>query len=160
MATLTSSRTVQIGNHTIEFGPRGMRRNAEGVESRPYERFTLTPVTPFIGAEISDIDLRDPSEEQIEDVRRALLEWKVVFFRDQPISSVNHRDFAAHWVNSRSIHFSHRERSRQSSDSNAERTVQEPRTSGTSTSPGRRRRRSVQYFGRSTYRLPVVTRSG
>ncbi len=97
MATLTSSRTVQIGNHTIEFGPRGMRRNPEGVESRPYERFTLTPVTPFIGAEISDIDLHDPSEEQIEDVRRALLEWKVVFFRDQPISSVNHRDFAAHW---------------------------------------------------------------
>ncbi|MCD2105548.1 MULTISPECIES: TauD/TfdA dioxygenase family protein [Rhodococcus] len=97
MATLKSSRTVRIGNHTIEFGPRGMRRNPEGVESNPYERFTLTPVTPFIGAEISDIDLRDPSEDQIEDLRRALLEWKVVFFRDQPISSLNHRDFAAHW---------------------------------------------------------------
>src|SRR3546814_20753761 len=97
MATLTSSRTVQIGNHTIEFGPRGMRRNPEGVESRPYERFTLTPVTPFIGAEISDIDLNDPSEEQIEDVRRALLDWKVVFFRVQPLSSVNRRAFAAHW---------------------------------------------------------------
>ncbi|MFD4181694.1 TauD/TfdA dioxygenase family protein [Rhodococcus sp. NPDC058514] len=97
MSTLTTSRTVEIGGHSIEFGPRGMRLNADGVESMPYERFEVRPVTPFIGAEIHGVDLRDPSAEVIDDLRRALLEWKVIFFRDQDISSVQHRDFAQRW---------------------------------------------------------------
>lgn len=97
MATLTSSRTVEIGGHSIEFGPRGMRRCADGFASEPYTQFEVRPVTPFIGAEIHGVDLRDPSPEAIEELRRALLEWKVVFFRDQQITGTQHRDFARHW---------------------------------------------------------------
>lgn len=97
MSTLTTSRTVDIGDHSIEFGPRGMRLNADGVDPAPYERFEVRPMTPYIGAEIHGVDLRAPSESVIDDLRRALLEWKVIFFRDQRISGEQHRDFARHW---------------------------------------------------------------
>ena len=44
----------------------------------------LTPLTATIGAEMRGVDLAsDLSDEMIAEVRAALLEWKVVFFRDQ-----------------------------------------------------------------------------
>ncbi|MDG3009517.1 taurine dioxygenase [Rhodococcus sp. D2-41] len=97
MSVLTTSRTVEIGDHTIEFGPRGMRRLADGMTDAPYTTFDLRPVTPYIGAECLGVDLREPSEELIVELRRALLEWKVLFFRDQQLTAHQHRDFAAHW---------------------------------------------------------------
>src|SRR3569832_2442392 len=53
------------------------------------------PLTPTIGAEIGNIDLRDdlgPSTKAA--LREALLEWKVSFFRDQNITTEQHLDFA------------------------------------------------------------------
>lgn len=48
--------------------------------------FAVTPVTPTIGAEISNIDLRKTlSEDTMKDLEQALLQWKVLFFRDQDI---------------------------------------------------------------------------
>jgi taurine dioxygenase len=45
---------------------------------------TITPKSPTIGAEISGIDLRDElSDDTIATIRRALLDHKVLFFRDQ-----------------------------------------------------------------------------
>jgi taurine dioxygenase len=45
---------------------------------------TIAPLTATIGAEIGGVDLADDlSDETIAEIRRALLEWKVVFFRDQ-----------------------------------------------------------------------------
>ena len=45
---------------------------------------TVEPLTAGIGAEIAGVDLADDlSPEVIEEIRDALLEWKVVFFRDQ-----------------------------------------------------------------------------
>ncbi|MGW5074659.1 TauD/TfdA dioxygenase family protein [Rhodococcus sp. NPDC004095] len=97
MSTSTSSRTVEIGDHTIEFGPRGMRRNPDGFDPAPYRAIDLRPVTPFIGAEVRGVDLRDPGDEVIAELRTALLEWKVLFFRGQDITGEQHRDFAQHW---------------------------------------------------------------
>jgi taurine dioxygenase len=53
---------------------------------------TVEPLTAGIGAEISGVDLADGlTDEVVEEIREVLLEWKVVFFRDQ------HRlDRAAH----------------------------------------------------------------
>ena len=53
---------------------------------------TVEPLTAGIGAEIAGVDLADDlSPDVIEEIREILLEWKVVFFRDQ------HRlDRAAH----------------------------------------------------------------
>ncbi|MDH6283005.1 TauD/TfdA dioxygenase family protein [Prescottella agglutinans] len=79
-------------------GPLVARRTADDTESRPYEHFSLTPQTPTIGAEISGIRLGgDLSDDVLADLRRALLEWKVLFFRDQDIDRADHRAFAARW---------------------------------------------------------------
>jgi taurine dioxygenase len=52
----------------------------------------LDPLTATIGAEVRGIDLTDElDDETIADLRAALLEWKVLFFRDQ-----HHLDRASH----------------------------------------------------------------
>src|SRR6266576_1557097 len=44
----------------------------------------LAPLTATIGAEVAGVDLADDLDEAvIEEIREALLEWKVLFFRDQ-----------------------------------------------------------------------------
>jgi taurine dioxygenase len=53
--------------------------------SAPYERFGLTPLTGVIGAAIDDVDLTaELGAEVADDLRRALLEWKVLVFTRQP----------------------------------------------------------------------------
>jgi taurine dioxygenase len=45
---------------------------------------TVEPMTATIGAEIGGVDLADDlSAETVAEIRAALLEWKVIFFRDQ-----------------------------------------------------------------------------
>lgn len=45
---------------------------------------TITPLTATIGAEIGGVELADDLDDAvIEEIRETLLEWKVVFFRDQ-----------------------------------------------------------------------------
>ena len=55
---------------------------------------TVSPLTPAIGAEIGNIDLRQVSSDEIADIRAALLEYKVVFFRDQTLTQAEHISFA------------------------------------------------------------------
>ncbi|MEM6627175.1 MAG: TauD/TfdA family dioxygenase [Pseudomonadota bacterium] len=60
-----------------------------------YVHFDLKPMGPVIGAELLGIDLsQDLPNEAIEEVRRALLEHKVVFFRDQDLTEDQHIAFA------------------------------------------------------------------
>ena len=52
------------------------------------------PLSIHIGAEIRGVDLSRPlPAEQVRDVRAALLKWKVVFFRGQPMTHRQHVDF-------------------------------------------------------------------
>jgi taurine dioxygenase len=56
---------------------------------------TIAPLTPTIGAEIGNIDLRQPLSAATRHLlREALLDWKVLFFRDQNITTEQHLDFA------------------------------------------------------------------
>ncbi len=60
-----------------------------------YTAFEPRPLTPAIGAELIGIDLgADLSDTAVGEVRRALLQYKVVFFRDQAITRRQHLDFA------------------------------------------------------------------
>src|SRR4051812_37227899 len=44
----------------------------------------VEPLTATIGAEIDGVDLAGPlTDDAIAELRAALLEWKVIFFRDQ-----------------------------------------------------------------------------
>jgi taurine dioxygenase len=79
-------------------GPRVPSRTPEGWVDEPYTRFTLTPVAPVIGARIDGISLADPVDDELfAELNRALLEWKVLFFRGQDITPQQQAAFAAHW---------------------------------------------------------------
>jgi len=59
-------------------------------------RITVTPLTPAIGAVIEGVNLAVPlDDEALAEVRAALLDRQVLFFRDQALTPVQHRDFAA-----------------------------------------------------------------
>ncbi|MFU8814688.1 MAG: TauD/TfdA dioxygenase family protein [Pseudomonadales bacterium] len=65
-------------------GPRYKHRQAP---AEPYQTLTVRKLTPIIGAEIDGIDLSQPlSASQQQEVRRALAEHCVIFFRDQHIT--------------------------------------------------------------------------
>ena len=58
--------------------------------------FQVKPLTPAIGAVIERVDLAQPlSDDLLGAIRQALLDHKVIFFEDQHITAVQHRDFAA-----------------------------------------------------------------
>lgn len=54
----------------------------------------IEPLTPAIGAEVIGADLRHVTPALVEGVRAALLEHKVVFFRQQNLTREQHIDFA------------------------------------------------------------------
>ncbi|MED3624445.1 taurine dioxygenase [Neobacillus thermocopriae] len=75
-------------------GLRILRRRIDK-ESGNYTFFNVKPLSPIIGAEIEGIDLSKPlSPELKEELNEALLEWKVIFFRDQKITSEQQIAFA------------------------------------------------------------------
>jgi taurine dioxygenase len=58
----------------------------------------ILPLTPAIGAEILGIDLAAPDiADSIPDIRAALLQHGVVFFRDQRLTQEQHIAFARHF---------------------------------------------------------------
>jgi taurine dioxygenase len=76
-------------------GPRVMRRTPKGWSELPYTRLKLEPYTEVIGAEVHGIDLSGPLDDASRnEIRRALLEWKVLFFRDQDLTSAEQLEFA------------------------------------------------------------------
>jgi len=55
-------------------------------------------VSPAVGAEIEGVDLSRPlSHETVRDIREALFEFGVVFFRDQRLTPDQHVSFARHF---------------------------------------------------------------
>ncbi|MCX5535714.1 TauD/TfdA family dioxygenase [Streptomyces sp. NBC_00006] len=93
-----SLRPAHIPADGLYEGRRVLRRTPDGWQDRPYELFDLTPQGATIGAEISGLDLSLPlSPELREELNRALLEWKVLFFRGQHLTSERQREFAGNW---------------------------------------------------------------
>lgn len=55
-------------------------------------------VTPVIGAEVSGIDLREELDADIvAKLRKKLIKYKVLFFRDQPITDEDHIRFSSYF---------------------------------------------------------------
>ncbi|MCU0270127.1 MAG: TauD/TfdA family dioxygenase [Acidimicrobiales bacterium] len=60
-----------------------------------WEHFEARQLGATLGAEISGIDLAvEPPHEVVAELRRALLDYKVLFFRDQPLTPERHVAFA------------------------------------------------------------------
>ena len=59
-----------------------------------YRTLAVEPLTPQIGAELTGFKMSGAlPQEQIDEIRRALLEWKVIFFRDQDVAVEDHVAF-------------------------------------------------------------------
>lgn len=60
-----------------------------------FEHISVLPATVNVGADIEGVDLsKQLSQEVLDDIRRAWLRYKVIFFRDQKISESQHVSFA------------------------------------------------------------------
>jgi len=91
-------RPATTPDYGIVEGPRVLHRLSPTVDERRYRLFRLRPLGRVIGAEIDGVDLGVPVTPDLrEELNRALLEWKVLFFRDQRITSAQQRAFAANW---------------------------------------------------------------
>ncbi|MEU5738758.1 TauD/TfdA family dioxygenase [Streptomyces tendae] len=94
----TVLRSARIPGDGIYEGRRILRRLPEGWQGRPYEHFEVVPQARTIGAELRGVDLSRPLTPVLrEELNRALLEWKVLFFRAQHLTSAQQRDFARNW---------------------------------------------------------------
>lgn len=79
----------------LHAGPRHLRPTYEESERRPYHRIVPEPLSPTVGAEIGGVSLSEPiDDETFAELRRALLEYKVIFFREQNITPEQHVAFA------------------------------------------------------------------
>ena len=61
-----------------------------------YKHIEVKQVAGFIGAEIGGVDLSRPlSDDQVQEIRKALLKWKVLFFRNQNIDHAAQVEFTS-----------------------------------------------------------------
>jgi taurine dioxygenase len=104
MTVLTSAqaaeglRDTRAVDEAVVEGPRVLRRLPDSADDRPYELFEARPLGRVIGAEIHGVDLRAPIGPELRaELHRALLEFKVVFFRDQRIDADRQREIARLW---------------------------------------------------------------
>lgn len=95
--TAEIDETVVQRLHVVhrELKPRELTSGGTG---KPYTAFDCKPLTRLIGAEIGGIDLSQPlGTHELAELKRAFLEWKVIFFRDQNLTAQQHADFARNW---------------------------------------------------------------
>jgi taurine dioxygenase len=79
-------------------GPRIAARTPAGWDDQPYTRIVLRPLSPTIGAEVEGVSLADELDDALfHEVNRALLEWKVLFFRRQDITREQQAAFSRRW---------------------------------------------------------------
>ena len=72
------------------------RERPGSVTDRPtsYGSFSVTPLTPHLGAEIDHLDLSEPlADDQVADLRQAFADWSVLVFRDQELDREAHKRF-------------------------------------------------------------------
>lgn len=80
----------------------GPRRHIAAIRERldalRFEHFEVEPQSPCLGAVLRGVDLGKPMDAPlVAEIERALVEYKVLFFRDQDISQAEHAAFARHF---------------------------------------------------------------
>ncbi len=94
-ARVTPGR-VRIERYGLDLGPWLHLAAERGRLAEPsFRHIEVTPQGATLGAEVGGVDLRaDLAGEVVDEIRQALLDYKVLVFRDQPISSSQHVAFA------------------------------------------------------------------
>jgi taurine dioxygenase len=93
---LLAARRVKLGAFEYEIGPLGhLAAERERLDGLTWRSFEATPAGATIGAEIRGVALADELPDPvIAELRQALLDYKVLFFRDQPLTAARHVAFA------------------------------------------------------------------
>ncbi len=93
---LLAATRVKLGAFEYEIGPLGhLAAERQRLERLSWRAFDATPVSATIGAEIRGIALGDDLADAVmAELRQALLDYKVLFFRDQPLTAAQHVAFA------------------------------------------------------------------
>ncbi len=95
-AAYLASKRVRLDPYDVLMGPVGhLHRERTRLQALTWEHFDARPLAATIGAELSGLDLTTAlPDAAIAEIRQALLDYKVVFFRDQHIDQAQHLAFA------------------------------------------------------------------
>lgn len=88
---------VRSGIFRHRTGPLTLRRVGDGHGETAYERIEVEPVGATLGAVVRGVTLGTVDDDTFAELDRALLEHKVLFFRDQLVTREQHAEFAAQW---------------------------------------------------------------
>jgi taurine dioxygenase len=78
-------------------GPRVLNVRPEGTPAPVFDHVDVEPLGATIGALIRGVNLAELSDEVAAELDQALLEWKVLFFRDQHLTREAQVAFARRW---------------------------------------------------------------
>lgn len=86
---------VSLPGSDVKVGPVGyLAQERQRLDGLTWEHFDVQRCSATVGAELHGIRLADDlSDEATAEVARALAEYKVVFFRDQPMTAAEHVAF-------------------------------------------------------------------
>jgi len=90
------ARRVLLPAYNVEVGPPSeLRGERERLDALEWPAFDVKRLGATVGAELSGIQLAGKlDDDMVAEIRRALLEFKVIFFRNQPMSPEEHVAFA------------------------------------------------------------------
>src|SRR5580700_2278578 len=86
----------RLPGYVVNVGPFShLAGERDRLASLHWDHFEAKQLGSTVGAELSGVDLRaDLPDEVIADIRQALHDYKVIFFRDQPLAPAQHVRFA------------------------------------------------------------------
>src|ERR1700761_1894982 len=88
----TDTLATAIPGERTHHGFEGLRPIGPAA-TRTFSHIDARPIVPALGAEISGIDLQQPSVEAQKELREALADRKVLVFRDQDLSPNQYAEF-------------------------------------------------------------------
>ena len=95
-AAIVAPRRVKLQPFRVMVGPvTHLAQERERLANLRYEGFEVVQLGATIGGVVSGVDLtRDIPDGVIAELRRCLLDFKVIFFRNQPMTPEQHIIFA------------------------------------------------------------------
>ncbi|MFG2770961.1 TauD/TfdA dioxygenase family protein [Streptomyces sp. NPDC048350] len=92
MDTAVADPKPVLDKPLMHYGVRVLDRTSPGTPETRYDLLDVTPLTPHFGAVLGGVDLTEAiGDDLAEELRQALLEWKVVFFRGQTGFTAEHQ---------------------------------------------------------------------
>ncbi|MGI9602273.1 MAG: TauD/TfdA dioxygenase family protein [Acidimicrobiales bacterium] len=91
-----SAARVTFPGYDTQVGPLGhLAEERQRLDALEWQHFDVRRLAATVGAELRGVDLTaELADEVVAEIDRALEEYKVIFFRDQPLTSAQHVRFA------------------------------------------------------------------